>query len=242
MGDGMSETTTIERERDQLIDNVSIQAHQNLLNVLAERVSIANDLQRKATAAYDSTQAKYQNAVFGRGGDAHELKLALEDAARRLAVQTDRADAARAELAQLHARTDIVKALAHKPVHESHMRNWRDDVKRRDAAVAVLVGIDADIAADIAGMRACNAIGLADIHGMLQSHELPKTTRDLRAHFEARHIEWDDPKHPARMPPEQLTDEQARGQGLVKMAKGADIIHVSPVTLDSHVAAGWKQI
>jgi hypothetical protein len=234
----MSET--IERERDPLVDHAALAVHQNLLNVLAERVSVANGLRNKAQAAYDEAQDKYQAAVFGRGGDAHELKLALENAARRLAVESERADAARAELQHANALTDTVRAIAHKPVHESHMRNWRDDVKRRDAAVAVLAGIDADIAADIAGMRACNSIGLPDIHGLLQSHELPKTARDLRAHFEARYIEWDDPKHPARMPPERLTDEQARAQGLVKMAKGEDVTHVHPSAVAAHVASGWS--
>ncbi len=227
---------------DDLIDHAAMAVHQNLLNTLSERVSVANQLLRKETAAFDAANVAYQNAIFTRGGDAHQCKLALEAAARRFAVESERSAAARAELQDANALTDTVRAIAHKPVHESHMRNWRDDVKRRDAAVAVLAGIDADIAADIAGMRACNAIGLQDIHGLLQSHELPKTARDLRAHFEARYIEWENPKHPAQMPKEQLTDEEAREQGLVRVSRGAATQFVHPSAVASHVAIGWKEI
>jgi hypothetical protein len=38
--------------------------------------------------------------------------------------------------------------------------------------------------------------------------------------------------------PVALSDEQAHAEGLLKMSKGDDVIHVSPSVIDSHVAAG----
>jgi hypothetical protein len=224
---------------DDLVDHAAIADHQNRINVAAERLSVANALQRQEQAAYNAADAAYKSAVAGRGGDRHKCKIVLDLAATRLLVETEAADAARTELAHLHGLTDTVRAIAHVPVHAAYMRALKEDVKRLEPALAVVAGIRADIKASIAGIRALFSIGLPDIRGMLEG-DFPETWRDLKVHWTSRGIDPDDPKHPARMPPEQLTDEQAREPGLIKMVNGAQSTYVHPSAVAAHTASGWR--
>jgi hypothetical protein len=235
-------SATIERERDTLIDHAALAVHQNLLNVLSERVSVANGLRNKAQAAYDEAQDKYQAAVFGRGGDAHELKITLEAAARRLSVESERSDAARAELQHANARTDIVRGIAHRKVYEDGIRRRIAASARWDAGKKEMEAAEADRATANAQMRGAMQAGLPDVHGALDGPDPMNSEAQERAHWHNRNVNPDRPSHPARMPPEQLTDEQARAQGLVKMANGEQSTYVHPSAVAAHVSNGWKDL